>query len=199
MGHAPCGPQARRGHRHESADRRGPGDGLAADVRQQPLRARHHGEGVRKAGHKRPPAASQPRRQRAIPARLDVQARHRHRRARGRQDHRQRTRHDEAIPDPGSRLPLLGLESARFGSARTSMAASRTRATRSSTSWPGASASTAWRTGRSSTASASEPASTCRRRRAARSRPTTGKRRSSASRSSPGRPTRLASARATTR
>ena len=42
-------PQARRRHRHEPPDRRGPRDGQPADLRQQRLRARDQRQGLREA------------------------------------------------------------------------------------------------------------------------------------------------------
>ena len=61
------GPQARRGHRDEPADRRGPGDGQPADLRQQPVRARHQHEDYTKLLEQPGQAAAQPRDQAHYP------------------------------------------------------------------------------------------------------------------------------------
>ncbi len=59
--------QARRGHRHEPADRRGPGDGQPADLRQQPVRARDQQRGLPAAAQEPGQAAAQPRGQAQYP------------------------------------------------------------------------------------------------------------------------------------
>ena len=75
-------PQARRVHRHEPADGRGPRPREPPLLRQQPVRARHLGQGLREAVQEQGQAAHQPRGPGPLPAGLDVQARRGHRRAR---------------------------------------------------------------------------------------------------------------------
>ena len=82
-------PEARRRHRHEPADRRDRRAGQPADLRQQPVRARHQQRRLPGAGRRPRQAAAQSRDPGALPARLDVQARHRDRRA-GRQEDQRR-------------------------------------------------------------------------------------------------------------
>ena len=71
----------------ESADRRDPGHGQPADLRRQPLRARHQQRRLPGAGQQSGPAAAQPRDAGALPAGLDLQARDRDRRAGRQEDH----------------------------------------------------------------------------------------------------------------
>ena len=77
VGHADGGPQARRVHRDEPADRRGPRHGQPAQLRQQPVRARDLGEGLQGAHLEQERAADEPGGPGQLPARIDVQARRR--------------------------------------------------------------------------------------------------------------------------
>ena len=61
------GPEARRRDRDEPADRRDPGDGQPADLRQQPVRPRHQRDGLREAPQEPGQAAAQPRRHEQYP------------------------------------------------------------------------------------------------------------------------------------
>ena len=183
-GGAPLGdrrrrPAARRGHRHEPADRRDSGPGIAAQLRQQPLCARHLEH--RLPGARRGPesAAGQLRAQRAVPARLDVQAGHGRRRARGRADQPIDRARDGPVPRD-RHIQVLGMESTRLRAAqhvrwlrpleRHVLLPARRR--------PGHRSPRPL--GDPSSVSASARASTCRPRRAASSRPTNGSRASSA-------------------
>ena len=87
VGHRGGRRQARRLHRHEPADRRDPRDGEPADLRRQPVRPGHHDKDFQALLKDPNTAAPEPRDHRAVPAGLHVQARHGHRRARGRQAH----------------------------------------------------------------------------------------------------------------
>ena len=78
-------------------------------VRQQRVRARDLGQGVREAREEQEQAAHQPRGAGPLPARLDVQARRRDRRARGPQDHAEDAHPDRRLPD-ARRHPVLRLE-----------------------------------------------------------------------------------------
>ena len=84
-GRGRCEPGGRRGD--ESPDRRDPGHGLAARVRQQQVRDRHQRRGLRRLPDRSGSSAAQPRHQRHLSARVDVQARDRHRGAGGGGDH----------------------------------------------------------------------------------------------------------------
>ena len=84
-------------------------------------------------------AADEPRHAGALPAGIDLQARHRHRRPGGRQDHAVDPADRPAVPDPRRRRGSTSGTSAA-GAPATSTAASATRATRSSTRWPACSA-----------------------------------------------------------
>ena len=66
---------------------RGPRARQPADLRQQPVRPRDQQQGLRQAAQEPGQAASQPRDAGALPARLDLQARGRHRRAGRQEDH----------------------------------------------------------------------------------------------------------------
>ena len=71
-------PAARRGHRDEPADGRGPGDGLAAHLRRQPLRPGHFDCRLPGADRGSEPPAGQLRHLRAVPAGIHLQAGDRH-------------------------------------------------------------------------------------------------------------------------
>ena len=150
------GHQARRGHRHEPADRRDPRDGQPADLRQQPVRPRASATRTTRSSSTNPDKPlAQPRDPGALPARLDLQARGRHRRASPTSKitpARRRSRRRPYLTLGGD--AVLRLEPPRLRGRATSTAASATRATRSSSRWPASSASTASATGPSSTASA---------------------------------------------
>ena len=81
--------QAWRRDRHEPADRRGPGARQPPDVRQQRLRSRDQQRQLRQAPEEPRQAPAQPRHPGALPTRIHLQARGRHRRPGGSQDHRQ--------------------------------------------------------------------------------------------------------------
>ena len=161
----------------EPADRRDPRDGQPArrtTTTCSPRASRN--ADFRQAAQRPGPAAAQPRHPGAVPARLDVQARDRHGRPGGRQDHGPTAAIQTKASSDARRAPRSTTGTTGAGACATSTAASATRATRSSTSWPASSASTASATGPSSTASAHGPASTCPARSRASSPPTTGSR-----------------------
>ena len=141
-----------RRHRHEPAERRDPGDGQPAHYDNNVFSARDQRRPTTRRSSTTREAAGQPRDQRSVPARLDVQARRRDRRLA-----------DGKITAPTrirtvGYLTLGGFSSgtgtARLRGCATSTAASATRATRSSTRPPRCSGSTGSATGPSSTASA---------------------------------------------
>ena len=126
-----------------------------ADLRQQPVRARHQQRRLREARSTNPDKPlHEPRGPGALPARARPtsswpgRARWRTRRSRR---PRPRSRRRGYLTLGGD--AVLRLEPPRLRRRATSTAASATRATRSSSRWRASSASTAWRTGPSSTAS----------------------------------------------
>ena len=70
--------QARRVHRDEPADGRGPRAREPADLRQQPVLRWHFLEGLQAPRREQERAADEPGRSGQLPARIDLQARHRH-------------------------------------------------------------------------------------------------------------------------
>ena len=150
------GIDARRVHRHEPADRRDPGHGLAArPTTTTSSRRASRPPSTASAAQGPRPAPAQPGHRRAVPARLDLQAgdraRARSRTARSRPTTQIRT--EPVHPDRS--LEVLGLEQGGLRLGQHLSAASLTRATRSSTGWRACSASTGSPTGRTSGASAS--------------------------------------------
>ena len=190
-------PEACRDHRHEPAERRDPGDGQRADLRQQPVLRRHRPGRVQEAPERSAEAARQPRDQRPVPTRLNVQARRRHRRPRGRQDHAADPDPDGGLPDP-RRLPLPRLERRRVRDVQHLL---RLRPLERHVLLPGgrdARDRPPRLLGQAVRLRRGRRASTSRPRSAASSRRTSGRSTSSASRSTRARSTSRASARATT-
>ena len=196
LGHEGRRAQARRRDRDEPAERRDPRDGQPAQLRQQRLQRGRQRQRVPEAPQRSREAAREPRDQRPVPARIHLQARRGHGRARGRQDHRVHDRSGRPATCPSADSSSATGTAPGSGSA-TSTAASATRATRSSTRPRRCSASTATPIGAISTGSAHRPRSICRPRPAASSRATSGSRRRWACRSTRARSTSRASARAT--
>ena len=130
-----AGLQARRVHRDEPADRRGPGDGEPPELRQQPVRQGDLQQGLPGAPREQEQAADQPRGPGALSAGLDLQAGHRHRRPPGPEDHG----HDEAA-DAGATCswgpPASTTGTGAVSGPATSTAGSATRRTRSSSRSP---------------------------------------------------------------
>ena len=114
MGHERGRAAARRVHRDEPADRRDPGHGLAAQLQQQRLLGRHLVTGVQAPAQRQGAAAAQLRHQRAVPARLHLQAGDR-RRARSQDNKLQPGEriHTAAYITIG-RVQVLGLEQGRL-------------------------------------------------------------------------------------
>ena len=198
VGHAGGRPEARRRHRHEPPDRRGPGDGQPADLRRQRVRPRDQRQGLRAAPERQEQAAAEPRDPGPLPARIDLQARDGQRRAGGRQDHR-RTRlvQTRALPDPRPDQ-VLGVEPPRLGRDPDQL---RLRPLERHVLLPArghARDRAARLLGARVRVRRSRPGSICPARWPGSSRPTRGSRSCSASRSTPARPTRPGSARATT-
>ena len=123
VGHGGGQRQPGRDGRHEPADRRDPGDGVAAVVRQQQVRLRHQHRGLQRLPGRSGATAAQPRDQRHLPAGVDVQARHGHRRdGGGRDDPDPAVADVRLLPDPRraeGRVPLRlespGVRAARDG------------------------------------------------------------------------------------
>ena len=161
MGHAHGRPEARRVHRDEPADRRDPGDGHPADLRQQPVCRGISAEDFQallkdpnKPLHNLAVQATTSRRARPSSSSTGTGA------PRGQQDHPEHAAPDPRLPDP-RRAPGSTTGTTPASACATSTAASATRRTRSSSRWRACSASTGSRIGRASTVSARRPASTC--------------------------------------
>ena len=157
MGHEGGRPQARRRHRDEPAERRDPRDGQPARrTTTTSSRAGSAATDYQALLNDPEQAARQPRDQRSVPARLDVQARRRHRRPRRRQDHAVDADPDGGLPH-ARRRSSSATGTAPASACATSTAASATRATRSSTRRRHARHRPARLLGASSTASARRP------------------------------------------